>query len=773
VIRLLRATAVVVLTALVVSAVGVAAFAQETRPDKVAKSEPPKAPKAGDDTAQSEAAKLDSAVMVDPARLAQQVKIYRDEWGRAHIDGANDEAVSFGYAYVQAEDYFWQVEDVYILALGRYAEAHGPRGLNSDLLNRAFEIVPRSKAEFGRLEPKLRRIAAAFVGGLNYYLAKHPEVQPRIIKQFEPWHMLAMARHITLELTFRYTRLCESHLPRDLPNIARALGSNAWAIAPSRTASGHAMLLVNPHQPWFGFGQLYESHLRSGEGWNFSGASFFGSPLLMMGHNEHLGWTFTVNEPDVADVWRETFDDPAQPLNYRYGDGYRTATEWQESLNVRTVGGVESRKYTFRKTHHGPIVANEDAQHRLAVRIAKLYDILMLRQIDRLVRATNLDEFRAGMGLLNYPIMNAVYADKRGDIYYLYNGIVPRRDPQFDWNEPLDGSNPRTEWLGYHTLNELPQVVNPPCGYVQSCNSSPFTTVESGNPDPEQFPLYMIGDREDDKRRAKMSRKLLGAMRGVSFEQLQQFAFDTTVYWAIDELPKYAERFKQLIEAEPALAEQVRPYLDHLTAWDGRITAESTAATLCEAWYEELHGPFYPGEKMHEQYITNVAEQFRALLSAAEDLRRIHGDWRVPFGSVHRIQRHRHVAELLRVPFDDHLQSLPSLGGHGPMGVIFTQYYTPSIYIPLLRTTRKRYGVLGATYLAVYEFGPKIRGSSVLQFGSSSNPDSPHYFDQAELLSQRRLKPEYFEWDEVLAHARTSYQPGETPRPLTGTGPKP
>ncbi|MBL8828986.1 MAG: penicillin acylase family protein [Planctomycetaceae bacterium] len=708
-----------------------------------------------------------AATIVDRAELAKQVKIYRDEWGRPHIDGTDDAAVAFGFAYAQAEDYFWQVEDVYILALGRYAEAHGPRGVNSDLLNRAFEITRRSQADFGRLEPKLQRIAAAFVAGLNHYLATHPDVKPRVITHFEPWHMLAMARHVTLEMTFRHSSLCETHLPRALPNIARALGSNAWALAPSRTASGHAMLMVNPHQPWFGFGQLYEAHLRSGEGWNFSGASFYGSPLPMMGHNEHLGWAFTVNEPDVADVWRVTFDDTTNPLNYRYGDGYRTATEWNDELQVRTVEGIETRTYTFRKTHHGPIVSvdQDNKQQRLAVRIAKLYDILLLRQIVELVRARNLTEFKAGMGLLNYPIMNAVYADTHGEIYYLYNGIVPRRDPQFDWTKPLDGADPRTEWQGYHTFAELPQITNPRSGYLQSCNSTPFTTTADDNPDPSRHPNYMVQDRDDDKRRAKMSRRLLGGMHKATFEQLEQAAFDTTVYWAIDELPRYAERFKKLQAEEPKLAERVKPYLDHLLAWDGRISAESTAATLCEAWYEELYGLDYPGEKMHEQYASDTNQQFRALSVAANELTQMHGDWRVPYGWVHRIQRHREVSELLWVPFTDHSPSLPSLGGHGPMGVIFTQYYTPSIYIPLVRTARKRYGVLGVTYLAVYEFGPKVRGSSVMQFGASGDRESPHYFDQAELVSQRRLKPEYFEWADVLSHARSAYHPGEKPLP--------
>ncbi|HEV3005523.1 MAG TPA: penicillin acylase family protein, partial [Pirellulales bacterium] len=206
------------------------------------------------------------------SQLAGDVIIYRDSFGVPHVDGRDDEATVFGFAYAQAEDNFWQVEDTYLLCTGRYAEAHGPEGLNSDLLNRAFEVVPKSRAYYKCLAPHLKSLCEAYVAGLNHYLETHPQVRPRLIATFEPWQVLACGRHLMLELTFRYTRLHSNYMPRMNPNIAAATGSNAWAIAPSRTRSGHAMLFANPHQPWFGFGQLYEAHLRSGEGWNFSGA---------------------------------------------------------------------------------------------------------------------------------------------------------------------------------------------------------------------------------------------------------------------------------------------------------------------------------------------------------------------------------------------------------------------------------------------------------------------------------------------------------------------
>ncbi len=706
--------------------------------------------------------KLSESEALEAARLARGVTIYRDAYGVPHIHGKTDEHVIFGNAYAQAEDNFWQIEDTYILSLGRYSEVHGFRGLNSDTLNRAFEVVPQSRAAFDRLEPRLQRICAAYTLGLNYYLATHPGTKPRLITHFEPWHVAAYGRHILLELCYRYTRLTRSFLPRSHETIWSNAGSNGWAIAPTKTKSGHAMLFVNPHLPWFGFSQMHEAHLVSDEGWAFSGATMFGNCVPTLGHNEHLGWTFTVNEPDIADVWRVTFDDPANPLRYRYGDGYREATEWTSTIKVRSGKDSWNREVKLRKTHFGPIVAKEDNQHFLAARISGL-DSMMLRQQLELVKAKNFDQFKQGLSQQQFPIMNVIYADQTGNIFHLYNGLVPRRDPQFDWSKPVDGSDPRTEWNGIHSLDEMPQLLNPQDGYVQNCNSSPFTTCATGNLDAAKYPPYMVEDRDDDKRRAKISRQLLGEMKSVTFEQVEQAAFDTTVYWAQDQLPTYGRRFEELRKTNVELAAQVEPYMRHLLDWDCRISAGSTQATLCEAWYEELYGMDYPAETLLPRFVKDPKQEFQALITAARKLKSSHGDWRVAWGDLFRIQRRPNMVDLHELSFDDKLPSLPSLGGPGPLGIVFTQYSSPTIKIPFVMTINKRYGLVGASYIAVYEFGPKVRGASALNYGESGDPNSPHYFDQARLLSERKLKVELFDWADVLAGAKTVYHPGEPP----------
>jgi len=293
------------------------------------------------------------------AELAGQATIYRDKFGVPHIDGPTNASVIFGFAYAQAEDFFWQVEDSYIQAIGRYAEINGEAGMENDLFNRVFEIVPKSKADYEKGAGGSEIVADSFTAGLNYYLEKHPEVKPRLITHFEPWMALAQERNVLMTFLYSQVHYPKGHLRKLEESGMAVAGSNGWAIGPTKTKDKHAMLYCNPHQPWFGFGQFYEGHLHSAEGINFQGCALIAMPLLTIGHNEHLGWSHTVNEPDVADVWKETFDDPKNPLNYKYDAGYKTATEWKENVKIPKGGSPPETSYTFRKTQHGPVTGSD------------------------------------------------------------------------------------------------------------------------------------------------------------------------------------------------------------------------------------------------------------------------------------------------------------------------------------------------------------------------------------------------------------------------------
>lgn len=701
---------------------------------------------------------------LDPERLAAAVTIYRDEWGVPHIDGENDEAAVFGLAHAQAEDYFWQVEDTYIASLGRAAEASGGNARHGDLLNRAFQIVPEAKKDFATCDEKTRRVCEAYAAGLNHFLATHPEVTPRLLTRFEGWHVLACNRHIFLDFTLMTHFLPREYMGSADPSQPRPIaGSNAWAIGPKRTKAGSTILFCNPHQPGFGYGQMVEVHLKSGEGWDFTGATFFGSPLPGMGHNEHLGWSHTVNRPDSLDYWIVTFDKPDDPDAYRFGAGYRKADSWTDTFKIRRGSQVVEETARFRKTVHGPIIARLDETRYVALGIARIDEAFPTRQHLRMVRARDLDEFRAAMSGLDLFFFNTVYADRAGNIYFVYNGTIPRRAGDYNWRQKLDGSDPGTLWQGLHAFAELPQVTNPASGWLQSCNSTPYTVTDDGSPLAISYPEYLAEDGAEDKLRSKISRMILRDLKDATRADVERLAFDTRMYWPLNELPRYRVAFRDLEGRDPTLAARARPYLEHLLDWDCRNTNECTRSTLIEEWYRVLHGTIYPPDgKMLVKYSGDPDQRFEALIEAAGNLEKRFGTWKVAWGDVHRLQRHANVADFVAIPFSDKKPSLPCAAVPGGLGAVFTQYYTPSISIPLVREAKRHYGVVGTSYLAVFEFGKdRIDGVSLTHFGTSSSPSSPHYFDQARLVSEQRLRPALFDWDEIRAKAKERYHPGK------------
>ena len=692
---------------------------------------------------------------------AADVVIHRDEWGVPHIKASTDAAVAFGSAWAQCEDHFFQLEDTYIKALGRYSEVVGESGFRSDLEVALFDLVGTSRRDFPMLPENIQRISEAFAAGYNDYLEKHPDEKPRLLERMDPFHVLAFERYMILGRLLGAAHAPRGKLAPLAAELAASLGSNQWAVGPSKTEGGNAMLFINPHQPWYGSGMFTEMHVVSDEGWNFSGAMYPGGPFPTAGFNERLGWAYTVNAADIADTYRLTFDHPSDPLKYRYGSDYRRAEEWRATIRVRGDDGLESREVVLRRSHYGPIIAREDDQHYLAVRVPRLYEGSRMVQALAQAKARNFEEWYAAASMQLLQTFNTTYADADGNIFYLYNGAVARRNPSVDWTAPVDGADPNNEWGPFHPIEELPQVLNPPSGYVQNCNSTPFTTTDDGNPSLLDFPPYMVEDKHDDKRRAKMARHLLRGAQEITFEDFQALAYDTTLYWPMTELPAYARRLEQLAGADPELAARVRPYLEHLLDWDFKSSLTSTQTTLAVGWYEELYGRGYPVETLKPEYTGDMAARFLALERAASKLTELYGDWRVPYGDIHRIQRHANQPAASGVPFSDDEPSLPLAGVRGPLGVAFTLYHSPPTTLDNGEVRKLRYAATGASYMAVYEFGEKARGASYLHYGQSHRPESPHFFDQARLLSERRLKPAWLHWEDVEAHATRAYRPSD------------
>ena len=750
---------------------------------------------------------IPDARSADPARdadaeaLAASITIYRDAFGVPHIYGPTDASVIFGEAYAEAEDNWWQVEDNFVRSIGRASELYGEETLLDDYLVRAMEIPRLSREEYERATDAMRSLYDAYAEGFDHYLEQHADVERRLLERVEPWYAIALLR-------FKYhhneyigyaglrrgdtERLLEgarveapgsprsgssgagspSQASRAAPHFQslafrddptpggeRPLGSNEWAIAGSRTASGYPMLLINPHVPFFGLSQYTEVHLHSDEGLIFSGLSRFGFMFPYMGHNERLGWAYTDNYSDIGDLYVETIEWREGKPVYRYDDEWRDLTAWTETIGVRSEGeggGLEEQEFRFIKTHHGPVLGMRELDAEgppggpglavgprpLAVRVTMLEEGGWYDQWYGMMRAQTLDEWRAAVARLAVPYQNTMYADVDGNIQYIYNAAVPRRAVAYDWSRPVDGSDPGTEWNGYHTLDDLPQYLNPPTGYLQNTNSNPFTATDDLADDRAAFPPYLVGG-ESDNARSRASRRVLRELRDVTLDDFARAVLDTRLIAADDLLPPLLQEFQQLEQTRPTRADLVRGAVDELEAWDREATIESIATTLFVLWAEVW-------DRQEDRLREQAWPRITALAAVLDRLERDWETWRVPWGELNRIQRPDASG---REPFDDDQPSLPVAGAPGWLGSVFTL------------TTRsgpgavRRYGVHGNSFVKVVEFGPQIQARSILTFGQSGDPASAHFFDQAPLYSQKRFKPAWFSRADVEANAERVYSP--------------
>ncbi len=670
--------------------------------------------------------------------LADSVTIYRDSYGVPHVFGESDEAATFGFGYAQAEDNFARLEDNYIRAIGRRAEVDGGAGFADDRLNHLLRVPQTAQAEYRRLAPHERALVDGFAAGINRWLQQHPEA-PRLLHRIEPWYPLALIRYLYYQTGFVYAaglRQSELAVARDTA-LRRNTGSNGFVIAPSRSATGHAMLLINPHLPYFGPGQVYEGQVRSASGWNFTGYTRFGFPFPYVGHSEAIGWVSTDNAADQADLWSETFDDPRYPLRYRYDREHRTAIEWRDTLLVRIGHGLVPRVVTFRRTHHGPLVAVRNG-HPLALRMARFDEPGWLAEWYRMTRARSMAELRQAMAPLAMLFGNVMGADTAGHIWYLYNGAVPRRDPRFDWQRPVDGSDPATEWRGYHGIDELPQLLDPPSGWMQNNNTTPFLLTDRGNPDSSTFPPYMVP--EGDNPRGLAARRLLAADSSFTWEAWNRAAFDTRLSLADGVLePLLSEARRQ--DGGPAAR---RAALELLAAWDHRADTASVATTLFVYWIRAIGD--LPGSQQDDP-----AYQVAALDSALAGLARTRGTWQVPWGRITRLQRINDLDTL--ADFRDDRPSVAVPAVPGDYGAIFTMYTKPA------GEGRQSFGVAGASYISVVELGRPVRARAVHVFGASGHPGSPHFRDQAPMFARGEMRPAWMTLAELQGHIERAYRP--------------
>ncbi len=700
------------------------------------------------------------------AARAADITIIRDRVGVAHVRGATDADAVFGMIYAQAEDDFPRIERNYLISLGRLAEAEGETAIWSDVRQRLWIDEARLKDQYRASKPAMRKLMDAWADGLNYYLATHPQVQPKVLTRFEPWMALSFSegsiggdieRVDTKALKALYDK-GEARVAAIRP-FAEPAGSNGIAIGPKRSASGNALLLINPHTSFF-FRDVVQ--MTSGEGLNAYGAVTWGQFFIYQGFNEKVGWMHTSSGLDNRDEYAVRFANlPGGGLGYRFGGDIRPIGLKPVTVRFRrSDGSMGQRTISTYHTLHGPIVRSEQGKF---IAFAILDDpVRALEQSFVRTKASDLKGFMAASALRANSSNNTLVADSAGNIAYLHPQFVPLRDHRVDYRGVVDGSDPRTAWRGLHTVDSLPNVVNPDAGFAFNVNDSPWNATGRRSIDAARFPKYM--DQWGSNARTEHALRLLAGDGKFSAEGLRAAAYDTANPGFDVLLPPLFAAYNRLSPNDPRRANLSAP-IGALKSWDRRWSKDSVAMGIAAQWgeilWERVMGSDRPTNVNEIAYARMTAASSDVLLGALSEAKTkfegLYGRWDVPWGSINRFQR---KDGAIVQTFDD---SKPSIAVGFPSAVWGSLASFGASTYP---GTAKRYGTSGNSFVAVVEFTPQgPKAMAVTAGGVNGDPISPHFADQAQTYADGRLLPVPFSAAEISAAAAEVYKPGDPRRP--------
>jgi acyl-homoserine lactone acylase PvdQ len=697
---------------------------------------------------------------------AQRVTIIRDNWGVPHIYGKTDADAVFGLMYAQCEENFFKVEENNLEMMGRLSEVYGESQLYNDLQMRLIYDTAAAIADYQRSPEWLKKLLEAAADGVNYYLYKHPQVKPLVLTRFEPWFALLRTNGsisatqnggiTTTDMRELYPSKnnSTSYIEKNLPFYEiDPTGSNGFAVAASKTASKNAILYINPHVTFY-----YRSEVQmvSEEGLNTYGAVTWGTFFVFQGFNEYCGWMHTSGETDVADLFAEQTVSNNGSLFTKYDDKLLPINIKPITIRYKTSNGFEEEKFTAYYTHHGPVMGSRNGQWLSLRENNRSLNALMQSWLR--TKAKGFEDFKKVMDLRSNTSDNTVFADYKGNIAYWHGNFIPKRSKKFDYSLPVDGSRSETDWKGIYELDQIVHVYNPSTGFIQNCNSTPFTVSGKSSPKKENYPVYMAPDGQN--------------FRGINAERLLSKAGNLTIDKMISDIgySHYLSAFDDLIPAlvkdyntlssSNSLKNHLSEAIDSLKNWDRNSSASSIASTIAiEFGYRFLQkappsaNPYdvtnAVGRWLVTLQITTSNERLNLLSETLKDLEKRFGTWKTPWGDVNRYQRPADEK------FDD---SKPSL----PVGLAAATFGSlPSFASRRLPGLNKRYGVSGNSFLACVEFGKKVKAKSVITGGQSFNPSSIHYTDQAEMYINGNFKDVLFYKEDVLKHVESQYHPGE------------
>lgn len=704
---------------------------------------------------------------------AKQVIIIRDNWGIPHIYGKEDADAVFGLLYAQCEDDFNRVEMNFITILGRLAEIKGESELTSDLITQLLIDSTEAKADYAAAPDWLKKLLNAHADGINYYLYKHPDVKPLLLKRFQPWYHLlwtdgSISAISTADITeadvaalyvskkgYGFSPSRPSHKEYGEETLT---GSNGFAFSPSITKSHNAILYINPHVTFY---FRPEVHMVSEEGLNVYGAVTWGQLFIYQGFNEHCGWMHTSGFSDIADTYFEkTIQKEDGSRVYEYDGKQLPMEEKKISLRYRNGDRLSQRIIPTWRTVHGPVMANRTGQF-IALK-SNNRSMTSLIQSWKRTKANSFSEYKATMNLLANTSNNTVYADAEGNIAYWHGNFIPIRDTTYDWSKPVDGSTKATDWKGLHTVEESVHLYNPENGWIQNCNSTPFTAAGNKSPDRTKYPHYMAPDGENFRGLAAVS--VLQGQKDFTLDKVIAAGYST--YLPAFELlvPALLKRFQEEVKPSDSLYSILREPIKLLQKWDYHCSESSVPTSLAIEWGDRLAFSLWD-TKTGDTYELNIVEKTKtylaevptgqlvnALAATVLDLKTRFGKWDVPWGEINRYQR---LSGELDPHYDDRKKSLP-------VGFVSSFWgMLPSFVSQPFPGTKKRYGVKGNSFICAVEFGKKIQARSLLTGGQSGSPSSKHFDDQSEMYRKGQFKDVLFYKEDVLKHAEKTYHPGE------------
>jgi penicillin amidase/acyl-homoserine-lactone acylase len=677
------------------------------------------------------------------------VRILRDSWGVPHIFGVTDADTAFGLAYAHSEDDFLTIQQTVLAARGHLATVYGQSAAPNDYMVQLLRIWDVVEAGYDTdLMSESKVVIEAYADGLNYYAVHHgDEVLSQDLFPLSGEDMVAASVHKsplffgldnTLGELFaesRQSELSPRNAAESVYPLNMAFGSNTFSIGPERTTDGSTYLAVNAHQPWEGAVTWYEAHLHSEEGWDVTGALFPGTPAIIHGHNRHLGWAFTVNNPDLADVYVLTIN-PDDENQYLF-DGEWLDFEVREApIKVNIIGRLTiTIKEEALWSVYGPVVRQDHGIY--ALRYAGFGKVNIFEQLYLMNKAANFTEWYEAMKNGGLASFNVGYSDREGNIFYLYNAMLPIRSENYDWSLYLPGDTSETLWTEYLPFEELPQVLNPGSGFVQNCNSTPFQiTLDPWNPDEARYSTT-FGIETFMTNRSTRAMELFSSDNSISFEEFKDYKYDMAYSTQSD----VAKVLDILVEEYTPGDTDTKAALEIVSKWDLKNLPDSEGATIMffTLYHMLENGAGIRGSRLMDGEFT-LQGIWDGFDQAVETLNDNFGTVKVPWSEVNR---------LIRGDVD-----LGLGGGADLLHAIAGR----------LQEDGRLKGYVGDSYVMLvrWDVEGELESFSIHQYGSATlDESSPHYADQSPLFAQRELKPVWFEESEIRANLEGEYRPGE------------